>query len=376
MTRSKRLFFSAAAVFAVAAAVVVPAPGAARPAESPPGFTLPAPTGKFAVGTLSQRLVDTSRADPFAAGKRRELMVQLWYPATRATGRPTARYLPARSARVIERSVGISTPVLDGAVHARAGAPAASGRHPVVLFSPGFGVSRAFYTVLVEDLASRGFVVVAIDHPYDAQVVEFPDGRLVPARLKPGPKAFSLRIADTRFVLDRLPRLNTHGSLAGKLDLKRIGMFGHSVGGAVAAELVADRRVKAGVNLDGSFFGSAATNGIHDPFMVMTSGTVRDPSHRAFRARLRRSQLELTLRRSDHFTFTDFVVLGGPLEELVPGLRKKLLVGSIEPERAVTIQRNYLAAFFSAHLVGTPESLLVRSSTAYPEVAVRRGTRP
>ena len=53
------------------------------------------------------------------------------------------------------------------------------GGWPVVLFSPGFGVERELYAGLVEDLASHGYVVVSIDHPHDAGVVEFPDGRVV-----------------------------------------------------------------------------------------------------------------------------------------------------------------------------------------------------
>jgi dienelactone hydrolase len=373
--RLTRQSAAAAAVVALVGVASLPAAAAIRPDQASAAVApaLPAPTGELAVGTRAQRWVDNARPDPFAAGKPRELVVQLWYPARRSAA-PAARYVPVQTARAIE---GGGARVLDTVtVHARAGAPAASGRHPVVLFSPGFGITRAFYTALLEDLSSRGFVVVAIDHPYDAQVVEFPDGRLVPGRLQQGKKAIDLRVADVRFVLDQLPGLNAHGILAGRLDLERIGIFGHSVGGAVAAELVRDRRVKAGANLDGFFFGRAARGGVRDPFMLITSPrNLGDPSRKAFHARLSRSQLELTLRRSDHLTFTDFIVLGRPLAELVPGLLETYPVGSIDPGRALTAQRRYLGAFFSAHLLGTPEPLIVRASEAHPEVGFHRGAR-
>ena len=54
-----------------------------------------------------------------------------------------------------------------------------AGGWPVVLFSTGYGIERQLYTGLVEDLASHGYVVVAIDHPHDANIVSFPDGHTV-----------------------------------------------------------------------------------------------------------------------------------------------------------------------------------------------------
>jgi hypothetical protein len=360
---AEAITLAVSALLAVAGSVAAdPAAGEqATPAASPP-ITLPPPTGRFRVGTVSQRWVDASRPDPFLSGKRRELMVQLWYPAAGTAGFPRARYLPPRTARAFDRVLGISAPVFDRiGVHAWTSARAASGRYPVVLFSP-------------------GFVVLAIDHPYDAAIVEFPGGRLVPQRLNDDTLAarnrdLSIRIADVRFVLNRLPRLDARGRLAGKLDLRHIGMFGHSLGGASAAEvMLRDQRVDAGANLDGSFGPSAERRGLRGPFLLITPprGVGND---QAYRAHLRRSQLRLTLRGAEHYTFSDFVFTRATLAPFVsslPALRKLLPVGSIDGRRALAIERRYLAAFFRAHLKGTREPLLTQTSAAYPEASFER----
>ena len=114
-------------------------------------------------------------------------MAQFWYP-TAATGPPAAYLCPA-VARFIAKNNGVAPALLQG-VKLNATANAAPlqrrGGWPVVLFSPGFGVERGLYASLTEDLASHGYVVVAIDHPGDAEIVEFPDGHLVVPNLADG----------------------------------------------------------------------------------------------------------------------------------------------------------------------------------------------
>jgi dienelactone hydrolase len=368
------------ALLAVAGSLVADPAAAERAGPvAAPSVALPPPSGRFAVGTVSLRWVDASRPDPFLPRRRRELLVRLWYPARGTAASPPARYLPAGAARAFERLAGIATPVFDRIrAHAASGAPAVSGRHPLVLFSPGFGMLTGFYTSLLEELASQGFIVVAIDHPYDAEVVEFPGGRLVTRRFGDGPapeRALSIRIADVRFVLDQLPRLNARGRLAGRLDLSRIGIFGHSLGGAAAAEvMLRDRRVDAGANLDGSFHQGAERRGVRGPYLLITAPRGVGPSEQAYRAHLHHSQLRLTLRGAEHYAFSDFALTLPTLERLAPGLRKELAVGSIDGRRALAIERRYLGAFFRAHLNETREPLLTRTSAAYPEVSFERGT--
>jgi predicted dienelactone hydrolase len=51
--------------------------------------------------------------------------------------------------------------------------------YPLVLFDPGFGESRLIYGAMARSLASHGYVVVTVDHPFDAPAVQFPDGSII-----------------------------------------------------------------------------------------------------------------------------------------------------------------------------------------------------
>jgi predicted dienelactone hydrolase len=367
---------------AVAAAIAVLA-GAATAATSaaqspmPVALTLPAPSASTPIGTRSLHLVDRSRRDPFARARRdRELMVQLSYPATRATPEPPGAYMPAGTAAVIEGLTGVA-PGTFGAlrVHARPAAPAARRRHPVVVVSPGFAVPRGLMTVLVEELAARGFVVVALDHTHEALAVEFPGGRLetggLPQDLPTLRRALAVRVADVGFVLDRLSALNRRGPFARRLDLSRIGMVGHSLGGATAAAtMLVDRRVRAGVFLDGTPLGAVVRRGLRRPFMLMNSqGTFeRDSDRQAFWARLRGPRFNFVLTGAGHYAFTDLAALAprfGP--DIPPGLAA-FPTGEIGAERAVAAVRAYVRAFFARFLRERPAPLLDSPSPAYPEV--------
>jgi predicted dienelactone hydrolase len=118
------------------------------------------------------------------------------------------------------------------------------GRRPLVVLSPGFGMTRLVSTALAEELASRGYVVAAVDHTYEA-AVEFPGGRLQPCLNCSGqgsPAVVPSRVKDLRFVLDRLT-----GSQTGlPIDSSRITVVGHAMGGAPAVEMLSeDLRVDA-----------------------------------------------------------------------------------------------------------------------------------
>jgi predicted dienelactone hydrolase len=364
-----------------ALAVFILALAAAGPASA--GFPLPRPAGPAPVGTVALWWVDPSRLDPLAQGREhRQLMVQIWYPAAGAGRRP-ARYLPLRTARILASGVKGGTGFLSRVdAHAQVEAPVAPGRHPVVLFSPGFSVVRGLYTSLVEDLASRGYVVVALDHTYEPVVVEFPGGRLERRLLPPVEssltRALEARVNDVRFVVDRLAELaaGAGGSrFTGRLDLARVGMFGHSLGGATAAEtMLVDGRIRAGIDLDGSLFGRAANELIARPFMLIASqrGLGEDASLRVFLSHLDASHLALQLAGSGHLTFSDLIVLARPLARLDPQLPGQFAVGTIPAGRALAATRAYVAAFFDAYLRGQPSALLRGPSARYPEMRFRR----
>lgn len=154
-----------------AAAIPMAAPPAAAPAGPAaaaiaPAATLPAPTGSAPVGRRTLHLTDRARRDPFASGRRaRELGVTLWYPAQSRRGRPATYVSPALARLLAEDGMSGAATIATNAIEDARPAP---GRRPLVLFSPGYGMSRLSFQQLGEELASRGYVVAAVDHTYEA----------------------------------------------------------------------------------------------------------------------------------------------------------------------------------------------------------------
>ncbi|MGH8883461.1 MAG: alpha/beta hydrolase, partial [Stackebrandtia sp.] len=221
---------------------------------------LPAPTGGHRVGTTSVHLVDHSRPDPLAPSPRaRELMVRLWYPAM-PSRQPVAPYqtlaVSGFYTAFLNATSGTSFPddLLAFPTHSRENAPVAGSRHPVVVFAPDSAGNGVDGTGLHEELASRGYVVVGIDHTFDAGAVEFPGGRIETRKpdLVEDAALREVRVADVRFVLDSLRGL---GRVA---DLNRIAGFGHGTGALTILDTMArDRRLDAGVVLNGDPLGTA-----------------------------------------------------------------------------------------------------------------------
>lgn len=341
---------------------------------------LPPPGGPHQVGTQALCLLDPARADPWQAHRRRKLMVQLWYPASACAkaASPTAHYLtPSVAAHVLQMwaeegevfGPDLRDALAGARVHAVEDAPSASGPpRPLVLLSPGLGEYRAGLTALAEDLASRGFVVASVDHPSDAAAVEFPDGQVVPHHEPEDQEEGSTpdletrylatRVADLGFVLDQF--LAPESVWRGLLDTGRIGVAGHSLGGAAAAELARlDSRPAAVAVLDGSLFGQVLSSGLDLPVLLcgLAPPDPEDPDVLAgwdqLWPLLRGPRRHTTVDGAGHMSATDFDVLAGPLR-----LRNTddpddvFHFGTLSPGRGITLVREVLATFFTEHLMG------------------------
>ena len=395
------------ALVATTPAAAVASASSTASASSPPAvrFGLPRPTGPHQVGVVDLHLVDHSRSDPWVPDADRELMVTIHYPAL-GTGRPRAPFMTPGVARAAAeadaRALGVDADLLNYKfrTHARTGAAVLrrGGPTPVLLYSPGTKMSRSFGTTQLEQLASEGYVVVAIDHTHEAVAVEFPGGRVVRSVLPPfsveiAKRVMATRVQDTSFVLDQLEVLAAGGNpdagqrrlpagLGRRLDLARVGMFGHSGGGFTAGEtMVSDRRIDAGANLDGSMgysqstgdFGRVADEGLDRPFLLMSAGdhsAHSDPSWQRFLSRHRGWIRQLHMPAGEHFSYTD-------RQTMLPQLFRQLgldpavgepSIGTVSAARSVAAQRAYVTAFFDEHLRHRPQRLLNGPSPRHPDV--------
>lgn len=390
---------SRAAATAIALAVLLAAPSTALAAPGPgtrpdappaahaatgPSLEVPRPTGPYATGRDTLHLTDWSRPDPWvpAAGPR-QLMVSVHYPALPGSGTTTAPYMTTDEARLMLASRGLedvipATTVSATLTHARLAARPAHGRFPLVVLSPGFGTPRTTLTGLAEDLASRGYVVATVDHAHESTGTTFPGGRLLTCAAceqtaTTGMAAVATgRAKDLSFVLDRLTGRHPAWRHAHMIDPHRIGMAGHSIGGnATASTMAADHRVRAGVDMDGTFFDPVPAGGLDGrPFLML--GTASDHHPRGEDeswdegwAQLDGWKRWLTVTDSGHFTFTDVPALGGQLGMVDPE-------APLSGERSMRITRDYVAAFFDLHLRGTPQPLLDGPTPDNPEVGFQQ----
>ena len=360
-----------------------------------PIFTFPVPTGRYAVGTISIDLVDKSRielCDPTTTTANRELVIRVWYPAIASNSPKTAyiedpQLIPSglfSHLRLIKTHASQAVPI------ATTAAP-----YPVIIYTPSWGGFKTDNTFQTQELASHGYIAIGLEHACSVPMAIYPSGRVIRSNLSAdytsseaamakflivARSQLDLRTQDVRFILDRLPALNAHPSLTGNLNLNKIGIFGHSFGGAVAAQAWSiDTRLKAGLNMDGLMFGSSAQTGATQPSLFMNSDYPRPTAAEllstngskrrgqqtdewGFQQRERWFQqhggYNLTLLGATHMSFSDY-----PLRSRFGGGSK------ITPERAMQIVNRYTVAFFDRHLKEIDSPLLApKSVSPFPEV--------
>jgi dienelactone hydrolase len=389
---------------------------------APAAFDLPSPTGPYAIGTTSWHVTDRSRHETFASsGEFRQVEVFAWYPATRRGGavapylregvaevRPFAKLLGAELA--FDQLESVRT-------HAELDAPPASSprRFPLLVFSHGYTGLPSSYTALLEHLASHGYAVLSVVHPYESTAATLSDGRVVAMNASdgkfnqgiqdvlaewavedetmtkvtratdPAEQERLLRgylgtlhrtdvmlkrwVDDLKLVLDRfrdLPARSAGGQLAARVDASRAGVFGHSMGGVTAAQFcVEDTRCRAGLNLDGiPQYGPMIDTPMAKPFlMVYSARPGRDGASDPIYQRSAHPYYRVDVRDTGHLEFTDMVFWGGPL-------RERNVLKALPPARAAEITAAIVQQYFDQELAGKRSPLLA-GTQSYPEVTAR-----
>jgi len=381
---------------------------------------LPAPTGPHPVGTTTLSVTDTRRGSSAdGSDPPRVIMVHAWYPAS-APGPTRAPYLRDTPAMAELRRLNPGLAgrlVVDGvSTHATVDAPVAStaGGIPVLIFSHGYLALPSDYTALMEDLASHGYAIFSITHPYEtaatsigggkvalgfgprglndvtgAVIKEWHDEDSVSAavtsatdhpgaertlreflsRIPKSAEAVDRWAEDMRVTVDRVTALGAKGSgdrFAGKLDPGKVGAFGHSMGGVTSAAYCArDARCRAAINLDGSpQYGDLIDKPGKSPFLMVyatrpgrvgVSDLIYGRSDSAWRA---------VITGSLHLNFGDFQYRQGPQ-------RPDNSLGAISAERATTIVHRLVRDWFDQWL-GGKKSTLLENSNEFAELEVTK----
>ena len=344
---------------------------------------LPAPTGPFQIGTATYHWVDELRDELFtsAPGDKREIIVRFWYPATVEPGATPELYLTNTQAwefmtsQVAEQDDWIMPPneLITTSTHAYPSAPVSDARdaYPVLVFTHGWAQLSDYYTALLEELASQGYVVAGITHPYASAPVTLQSG--VVANFVPDNRmAVETSSADQLFVLDQLEMLNVSdplGLFVGHLDLNHLGVMGHSLGGVDAIlTCVADSRCQAALDLDAysnwmgdNWFLNLNLEDSTLPILFLVSSSWGQPDFEFFE-RAGGPAYYLTFEGIAHMNIGDF-----PLW-LKPANKPDMMRTDFDAQRAVEIINAYVLAFFDQYLKGQEASLLASPSSAYPEI--------
>lgn len=385
-----------------------------------PVFTLPNPTGTFKVGTEAFHLVDQQRNETLdkAARGKRELMVQVWYPAENTSAKPMPFIPDTQILGPMAANYGLPRYTFEylkyvlSHSYKAANISATKNSYPLIIINPGFGSSRFLHTSQAENLASHGYIVVAIDHTYNTFATVFPDEQMTACKTNEffssnddyrttrnnRDKIGKVLTDDVTFVLNELQLINSgqvQSSLKGRIDLAHIGVFGHSIGGATAYDSSYDPRIIAGIDLDGGLYRLDGRTGPNKPFLFIDSeeqfknikmvldnhvysdqelkenGATREwkieeTADKKAELNLMRNSANIGghtiyIGNSAHLNFTDSQFFS-PIFKLFGA------TGNIDPQRSNTIVNSYILDFFDKYLKNENGSLITEPNNKFPEV--------
>jgi hypothetical protein len=368
--------------------------------------TLPKPSGQYLVGVTYLSFTDEKRVELFDNDQKskREITVKAWYPADeKSKPEPYLRNIDfaikycmfPETYRNLTTNSTLNIPV-----------SIKSEKYPIVVFSHGWGEHPAQNTVLMEELASHGYIIFSIAHHYECGYSEYPDGKIshiefsslrfqkimaemqnpkgmelikkmsgatnndermqlfrefndvMPTGLRESPKYWA---EDLSFFLDQIKGINeSNGILKGKLDKDRIGVFGMSLGGIASSELcMHDQRVKAGINMDGGLHGSVLEGKMNVPFMFLNAKKFMGYGD-LFKGKSDKDCYAFAIENADHYNFSDY--------SLYPKPQASFLLGTIDGKRALDITNVLVLSFFDKYLKNAKEINLLTEAAKFPEM--------
>lgn len=396
---------------------------------------LPAPSGKFPVGFYHTSLVDPSRTveQDGLTGSPRELPIMAWYPAASVKGCPPKPYMPEKAFQLnydlhfgminglpwplnlyfknIFQKIGFA----EISTNAYIDAPllVQSEKFPLLVFFQGYTSLMTQNTILLEELASHGYVVLSIGVPRET-VTEYPDGRItgvfpdiaaelakkdglltknllnklkrrkklslaeldnftrllyVPNKNEVNPKMteynnfvhgrMKVWYQDLLFVLDHLDDL---ALFAHKLATDRVGVLGMSMGGGLAscAAYYADPRIAAALSLDGCHYGMPYDAGLKKPHMNIHG---YDTSRLLFE-KTEKDVYIVTVDDTEHLDYMDYTYLEPVYKELTYTGKK------VVPLVMLEIMNRYGLAFFDKYVRGMDTDVFLKGKSPFGNITV------
>jgi hypothetical protein len=348
---------------------------------------LPKPSGKYLTGVSYLNLIDSSRKELFdnEGKKYRELTIKVWYPADKKT--EPELYL--ENPEILVDNFGFTAIYRTLKTNSSRGVAISQTEvaYPVLIYSHGWGEHFSQNTILMEELASHGYIVFSIAHHYECKFSFYPDGRFItidnnsdrfnkimeeqmnpaameifkemvvasndkergnvflrtmetmPFLMKESPSYWA---DDIKFFVSALGKINkSDPGFKGKLDLKKIGVLGMSMGGIATNEVcLKDGKVKAGLNIDGALYGSAINETLKIPYMFLNSQRYLGYGN-LFTSRCIEDCYSVTVRNSDHYNFTDYAFYP---------VKNQGQIGTVDPAIPIKIMNSLAILFFNKYL--------------------------
>jgi hypothetical protein len=397
-------------VFSILVSFFLLTEGAAAANSSSSPILLPTPPGPYLTALDIQVMIDTSRPDPYNSSlPYRRLLTSVFTPVPKSECSQVcdAQYMPPLVAANQDKSIGAPTGLFErfqlSGICCSSSSPSYSGymnhsagpssHTPLLIWSGGFRESRLEWSAMAQYVASYGYNVVLVDHPYDATIVEFPDGEIVTGVFGTGTptaqeRVFALNIEtqDVLFVIDSYSN-GTCGANRAYGSKHKVGIIAH--GTLPAQAMLNDSlngnpgRIAGGVNLDGRFEGPILSLGLgagqksfllwEPPSGNLVPATWDEWWNITNQIDPGDWRKELILANSTQATFSDY-----PLLADVSGFRKadpkavNSTLGTINGVKSTSLLTTYNVAFMDVVLKGQQETLLNGPSPDNPEVIFNR----
>ena len=328
----------------------------------------PAPTGEYAVGTFTHTIY-TDREEVLCPGTKRIVPVRVYYPVTKASveGMDKIKYMSREMAEALKKTLHApinydkSNAAGDNVSDCYENAPKIEGeKFPLIMFNHGLASYREANSFLCIDLASHGYVVMSVTHPYDSSLTELDDGTRIDMHKDTLKKQYEPFLPGAVKVIGLTKAKASDRELAGRFDeiqnkyckyiqsrvdewikdtltavnyakenlsdiidfSKGIGAAGHSLGGATAFMLCLDNdEFVCGANLDGALFGSNKGKILRKPFVQMSCKTNRNAETRVYVDHTK-PVFGALFDKMQHVGFSD-------IKHMVP---VKMITGGLDPD--------------------------------------------